>query len=93
MPLVYSNKANESLILNWFWFNSWHDVHEYCETNDGSDIKPLVKLVDDHGTEPLKKALAKITLIEQADYVFQLRTKPKAWNGIVCILKMITNLK
>ena len=30
------------------WFNSWHDVHEYCETNDGSDIKPLVKLVDDH---------------------------------------------
>jgi hypothetical protein len=38
------------------WFNSWHDVHEYCETNDGSDIKPLVKLVDDHGTEPLKRA-------------------------------------
>jgi hypothetical protein len=41
------------------WFNSWHDVHEYCETNDGSDIKPLVKLVDDHGTDPLKRALAK----------------------------------
>ncbi len=29
------------------WFNSWHDVHEYCGTNDGSDIKPLVKLVDE----------------------------------------------
>lgn len=41
------------------WFNSWHDVHEYCETNEGSDIKPLVKLVDDHGTDPLKKSTCK----------------------------------
>ena len=66
------------------WFNSWHDVHEYCETNDGSDIKPLVKLVDDHGTEPLKKALAKITPIEQADYVISTAHKAKGleWNRV-----------
>ena len=66
------------------WFNSWHDVHEYCETNDGSDIKPLVKLVDEHGTEPLKKALAKITPIEQADYVISTAHKAKGleWNRV-----------
>ena len=66
------------------WFNSWHDVHEYCETNDGSDIKPLVKLVDDHGTDPLKKALAKITPIEQADYVISTAHKAKGleWNRV-----------
>ena len=59
------------------WFNSWHDVHEYCETNEGSDIKPLVKLVDDHGTDPLKRALAKITPIEQADYIISTAHKAK----------------
>jgi hypothetical protein len=36
-----------------------------------------VKLVDDHGTEPLKKALAKITPIEQADYVISTAHKAK----------------
>ena len=66
------------------WFNSWHDVHEYCETNDGSDIKPLVKLVDDHGTDPLKRALAKITPIEQADYVISTAHKAKGleWDRV-----------
>lgn len=66
------------------WFNSWHDVHEYCETNDGSDIKPLVKLVDDHGTDPLKRALSKITPIEQADYVISTAHKAKGleWNRV-----------
>ncbi|MDQ8935176.1 UvrD-helicase domain-containing protein [Acinetobacter rudis] len=66
------------------WFNSWHDVHEYCETNDGSDIKPLVKLVDEHGTDPLKKALAKITPITEADYVISTAHKAKGleWNRV-----------
>lgn len=66
------------------WFNSWSDVHEYCETNDGSDIKPLVKLVDDHGTSPLKRALEKITPIEQADYVISTAHKAKGleWNRV-----------
>ncbi len=66
------------------WFNSWHDVHEYCETNDGSDIKPLVKLVDDHGTAPLKQALEKITPIAQADYVISTAHKAKGleWNRV-----------
>lgn len=66
------------------WFNTWSDVHEYCETNDGSDIKPLVKLVDDHGTNPLKKALEKITPLHEADYVISTAHKAKGleWNRV-----------
>ncbi|WP_227539743.1 UvrD-helicase domain-containing protein [Acinetobacter sp. MB5] len=66
------------------WFNSWHDVHEYCETNEGSDIKPLVKLVDDHGTAPLKRALEKITSIQEADYVISTAHKAKGleWDRV-----------
>lgn len=66
------------------WFNSWHDVHEYCETNDGSDIKPLVKLIDDHGTTSLKDALVKISPLENAEYVISTAHKAKGleWNRV-----------
>lgn len=66
------------------WFSSWHEVHEYCETNDGSDIKPLVRLVDEHGTEPLKRALAKISPINEADYVISTAHKAKGleWHHV-----------
>lgn len=66
------------------WFNSWNDVHEYCETNEGSDLKTLVKLVDDHGTDALKRALSKITPIEQASYVISTAHKAKGleWNNV-----------
>ena len=66
------------------WFNSWQEVHEYCETSDGSDIKPLVRLVDEHGTTPLKQALEKITAPEQADYVISTAHKAKGleWSRV-----------
>ncbi|XID76090.1 UvrD-helicase domain-containing protein [Alkanindiges sp. WGS2144] len=66
------------------WFSSWHEVHEYCETNEGSDLKSLVKLVDEHGTEPLKRALAKITPLESADYVISTAHKAKGleWHHV-----------
>ncbi len=66
------------------WFKSWHDVHEYCETNEGSDVKPLVKLVDDHGTTALKKAMTQISPIEQADYIISTAHKAKGleWNKV-----------
>lgn len=40
--------------------------------------------MDDHGTEPLKKALAKITPIEQADYVISTAHKAKGleWDRV-----------
>lgn len=66
------------------WFSSWHEVHEYCETHDGSDIKPLVRLVDEHGTEPLKRALAKISPLAEADYVISTAHKAKGleWHHV-----------
>ncbi|MCF9045602.1 UvrD-helicase domain-containing protein [Acinetobacter nectaris] len=66
------------------WFNSWHDVHEYCETHEGSDIKPLVRLVDEHGSGPLKKALTQITPIDEADYVISTAHKAKGleWDRV-----------
>ena len=73
------------------WFNSWHDVHEYCETNEGSDIKPLVKLVDEHGTDPLKKPWLKLPRLPRLTILFPRRTKPKVWSGIGFILKMTIN--
>ena len=67
------------------WFSNWQEVHEYCETNDGSDIKPLVKLVDEHGTETLKKALTHVVPIESADYVISTAHKAKGleWNKVL----------
>jgi len=67
------------------WFSSWQDVHEYCETQDGSDIKSLVKLVDDHGTDVLKKALQRITPQASADYVISTAHKAKGleWEQVM----------
>lgn len=66
------------------WFSSWHEVHEYCETHDGSDIKSLVRLIDEHGTEPLKRALAKISPVAEADYVISTAHKAKGleWHHV-----------
>lgn len=66
------------------WFSSWQEVHEYCETHDGSDIKPLVRLVDEHGTEPLKRALAKVSPLAEADYVISTAHKAKGleWHHV-----------
>ena len=43
-----------------------------------------MKLVDDHGTDPLKRALAKITPIEQADYIISTAHKAKGleWDRV-----------
>lgn len=66
------------------WFSSWQDVHEYCETQDGSDIKSLVRLVDDHGVDRLKQALNRITPVAQADYVISTAHKAKGleWHNV-----------
>lgn len=66
------------------WFNSWQEVHEYCETSDGSDIRPLVRLIDEHGATPLRQALSKVTMPDQADYVISTAHKAKGleWSRV-----------
>ena len=59
------------------YFYNWGDVQEYSETNEGSDLKTLVKLVDDHGTNVLSQAVNSLSSIENADYVISTAHKAK----------------
>ena len=45
--------------------------------NEGSDLKTLVKLVDDHGTNVLSQAVNSLTSIDNADYVISTAHKAK----------------
>lgn len=66
------------------YFYHWQDVQEYAETNEGSDLKTLVKLVDDHGTKTLSQAVTNLTDIGQADYVISTAHKAKGleWSNV-----------
>ena len=66
------------------WFSSWHDVHEYCETHEGNDLKSLVKLVDDHGTQQLQRALTKAANASNAKYIISTAHKAKGleWDHV-----------
>lgn len=59
------------------YFYNWGDVQDYAETNEGSDLKTLVKLVDDHGTDVLSKAVNSLTDVRDADYVISTAHKAK----------------
>lgn len=65
-------------------FDHWREVQEYCEAGEGSDMKPLVKLIDEHGTEVLRQALQKATDVTQADYVISTAHKAKGleWDRV-----------
>ena len=59
------------------YFNNWREVQEYGETNEGSDLKTLVKLVDEHGTDTINQAIASLSSLEQADYIISTAHKAK----------------
>ncbi len=65
-------------------FQRWQDVQEYCDSVDGTDLKPLVKLVDEHGTEALRRSLKALKPIAEADYVISTAHKAKGleWNRV-----------
>ena len=66
------------------YFYNWSDVQDYSETNEGSDLKTLVKLVDDHGTEVLSQAVNSLTDVRDADYVISTAHKAKGleWDRV-----------
>lgn len=66
------------------YFYNWGDVQDYAETNEGSDIKTLVKLVDDHGTDVLTKAVKGLSELQHADYVISTAHKAKGleWSKV-----------
>lgn len=66
------------------YFYNWTDVQDYAETNEGSDVKTLVKLVDDHGTSTIKQAVNSLCDINSADYVISTAHKAKGleWSRV-----------
>lgn len=59
------------------YFYNWGDVQDYSETSEGSDLKTLVKLVDDHGTNVLTRAVNSLSHVNDADYVISTAHKAK----------------
>lgn len=66
------------------YFYQWTDVQDYAETNEGSDLKTLVKLVDDHGSQTLQKAVNSLSDMGNADYVISTAHKAKGleWSRV-----------
>lgn len=50
-------------------FDTWKDVQEYANTFSGRDLLPIVKIIDDQGTDYLRSLLTRISKEEDADYV------------------------
>ena len=59
------------------YFNNWRDVQDYSETSEGSDLKTLVKLVDEHGSDTLNQAIHSLSDASQADYIISTAHKAK----------------
>lgn len=66
------------------YFNNWREVMEFIESRDGSDIKSMVKLVDEYGSKKLKNALNALSEAKDADYVISTAHKAKGleWQNV-----------
>jgi hypothetical protein len=58
-------------------FNSWPEVQDYVETEEGADLAVWVKLVDKHGTVALLNAIASTVDEPRADVVVSTAHKAK----------------
>ncbi len=59
------------------YFNNWREVQDYSETSEGSDLKTLVKLVDEHGTDTINQAIQSLANPNEADYIISTAHKAK----------------
>lgn len=66
------------------FFKHWREVQDYAETHEGSDLKTLVKLLDEHGTKTIEKAITSLVAPAQADYIISTAHKAKGleWNSV-----------
>ncbi|PIE47224.1 MAG: DNA helicase [Gammaproteobacteria bacterium] len=66
------------------YFYNWSEVQEYAETSEGNDIKTLVKLVDEHGSNTIKQAVNSLSDMHNADYVISTAHKAKGleWSRV-----------
>lgn len=59
------------------YFNNWREVQEYAETSEGSDMKTMVNLIDEHGTAIIEKTINNLVTPDEADYIISTAHKAK----------------
>lgn len=66
------------------YFNHWAEVQEFSETGEGGDLKTWVRLIEEHGTQTITKAINSLTKPQYADYVVSTAHKAKGleWNRV-----------
>lgn len=68
-----------------FAFGSWAEVQEYAENDSaGSDLKVLVRLVDEHGTDKIIAAMDQLVTENRADLIVSTAHKAKGreWDTV-----------
>lgn len=65
-------------------FDSWTEVEEYSKTDEGSDLRLMVKLVNEFGAEEIRHALKDMPKEEQADLVVSTahKSKGREWESV-----------
>lgn len=65
-------------------FDSWDEVVEYAGTDEGADLKLMVKLVNEFGAEAIRDALKNMPKEEDADFVCSTahRSKGREWDTV-----------
>ncbi|TJZ51065.1 ATP-dependent helicase [Streptomyces piniterrae] len=66
-------------------FETWAELREYAEFDPaGRDLLPLVELVDEHGTQALLRALARLSPEETAEVTVSTahRAKGREWESV-----------
>jgi superfamily I DNA/RNA helicase len=66
-------------------FDTWPEVEEYAQTDDGADLAPLVKLVTLHGPRALLNAIGSCVPEDRAEVVVSTAHKAKGrqWNRVL----------
>jgi AAA domain/UvrD-like helicase C-terminal domain len=65
-------------------FDSWKEVQEYSKTDDGSDMRLMVKLVELFGAKKIHDALCDMTKEDEADVVVSTthKSKGREWDTV-----------
>ena len=59
------------------YFANWGEVQEFSETQAGRDLKTWVKLIEEHGTNVITRAISTLSDEKTADYVVSTAHKSK----------------
>jgi hypothetical protein len=65
-------------------FETWKEVVEYSKTDEGNDLKLMVKLVEEFGAQQIRDALKDMPKEEQADLVVSTphKSKGREWDTV-----------